>query len=520
MSPHDTEGAAMQSPLRGTTAPLSRIPCVPPPVASPRPPGRGWRGPLSRLVAVVVFVLAAALVGPAPTAHAAVGLTKVTGFGANPGQLNMYVYRPASLPDRPAVVFALHGCSQDAQTYADNSGLPELADRHKFLVVFAETTFANNMGKCFNWFQPADNRRGQGEAASIRQMAAHTVSAYGADARRTYVTGLSAGGAMTSAMLATYPDVFQAGAVVAGLPHGCADDLIAAGTCMSPGTDLTPAQWAQRVRDAHPSWSGPWPRMAVWHGDKDTKVVPRNADELRDQWTALHGLSQKPTRTSVIGPNSTRHEEYAAADDSVAVEVNRVPDIGHATPVDPGSGAQQCGSTGTANFQDSICSSHWITRFFGLSEPFEDNRLPAPTGLTVSEATDTTVRLSWDPVDGADGYLVHRDGALLTTADATSYADTGLTAGSSHTYAVAARDADGEPGRLSGTVTARTTGGVTACWTATNYAHVQAGRATTSGGYAYAKGSEQNMGLYNIFVTHTLKESPAGHFTLADGTCT
>jgi poly(hydroxyalkanoate) depolymerase family esterase len=468
----------------------------------------------------VVFVLAAALVGPAPTAHAAVGLTKVADFGANPGRLNMYVYRPASLPARPAVVFALHGCSQDAQTYADNSGLPELADRYGFLVVFAETTSSNNMSKCFNWFQTTDNRRGQGEAASIRQMAAHTVSAYGADARRTYVTGLSAGGGMTSVMLATYPDVFQAGAVVAGLPYGCANDVMSAFTCMSPGTDLTPDQWAQRVRDAHPAWSGPWPRVAVWHGDKDTKVVPRNADELRDQWTALHGVSQKPTRTSVIGPNSTRHEEYAAADGSVAVEVNRVPGIGHGTPVDPGSGAQQCGSIGTAHFLDSICSSHWITQFFGLSgSGSEDGTLPAPAGLAVTDATDTTIRLSWDPVDGADGYTVHRDGAPLATTDTTSYADTGLTAGSSHTYAVAARDADGETGRLSGTITARTTGGVTACWTATNYAHVQAGRATTSGGYTYAKGSQQNMGLYNTFVTRTLKESPAGHFTIADGTC-
>ncbi|MGX4688960.1 extracellular catalytic domain type 1 short-chain-length polyhydroxyalkanoate depolymerase [Streptomyces sp. JNUCC 63] len=447
-------------------------------------------------------------------------MTRVTDFGANPGQLNMYVYRPASLPAQPAVVFALHGCSQDAQTYADNSGLPELADRYKFLVVFAETTTSNNSSKCFNWFQTTDNRRGQGEAASIRQMAAHTVSAYGADARRTYVTGLSAGGGMTSVMLATYPDVFQAGAVVAGLPYGCANDVMTAFTCMSPGTDLTPAQWAQRVRDAHPSWSGPWPRVAVWHGDKDTKVVPRNADELRDQWTALHGLSQTPTRTSVIGPNSTRHEEYAAADGSVAVEVNRVPGIGHGTPVDPGSGAQQCGSTGTAHFLASICSSYWITQFFGLqgSGP-EQGALPAPTGLAMTDATDTTIRLSWNPVDGAAGYAVHRDGAPLATADSTSYTDTGLTAGSSHTYAVAARDADGRTGQLSGTVTARTTGTVTACWTATNYAHVQAGRATTSGGYTYAKGSQQNMGLYNMFVTHTLKESPAGYFTVADGTC-
>ncbi|MGW0819150.1 hypothetical protein ACWD00_39125 [Streptomyces viridiviolaceus] len=85
--------------------------------------------------------------------------------------------------------------------------------------------------------------------------------------------------------------------------------------------------------------------MATWHGDRDTTGVPRNADELRDQWTALHGLPQTPTRTSAIGPDSTRHEEYFVGDGPVAVEVNRVPNIGHGTPVDPGSGAEQCGCT-------------------------------------------------------------------------------------------------------------------------------------------------------------------------------
>ncbi|WP_395570429.1 PHB depolymerase family esterase [Streptomyces sp. BK79] len=493
----------------------------PPPAGPPpRRARRARRALPSRLVALVALVLAAALLGPAPAAHAAVGLTRVTGFGANPGQLNMYVYRPTSLPANPAVVFALHGCTQNAQGYADNSGLPELADRHGFLVVFAETTSSNNLNKCFNWFQSTDNRRGQGEAASIRQMAAHTVSAYGADAGRTYVTGLSAGGAMTSVMLAAYPDVFQAGAVVAGLPYGCAADVGSAYTCMSPGTDLTPAQWATRVRDAHPAWSGPWPRVAVWHGDRDTTVVPRNADELRDQWTALHGLSQTPSRTSVIGPNSTRHEEYHAGDGSVAVEVNRVPAIGHGTPVDPGSGAEQCGGTGAAYFLDSVCSSLWITRFFGLedSEP-QPGTLPAPTGLAATSATDTTVTLSWNPVDGAADYAVHRDGTRIATSDTAAYTDTGLTAGSTHTYTVAARDADGRTGQLSGAVTARTTGGTATCWTASNYAHTQAGRATTSGGYTYAVGSRQNMGLYNTFVIHTLKESPAGYYTVADGAC-
>ncbi|PZT71377.1 esterase [Streptomyces sp. SW4] len=464
---------------------------------------------------------APAATAPAPAAPAAVGLTRVADFGANPGGLAMYVYRPASLPAAPAVVFALHGCTQDAQVYADHSGLPELADRHGFLVVFAQTSSANNLNKCFNWFQPGDNRRGQGEAASIRQMAAHAVSAYGTDAARTYVTGLSAGGAMTAVLLAAYPDVFRAGAVVAGLPYGCADDVAGAFSCMNPGTDLTPDRWAERVRAAHPGWSGPWPRVAVWHGDRDTTVVPRNADELRDQWTALHGLPPTPTRTSVIGPNGTRHEEYLAGDGSVAVEVNRVPDIGHGTPVDPGSGPTQCGSTGAPYFLDSLCSGHWIAEFFGLTEATgpQPGPLPAPGGLTATGATETSISLRWEPVDGAAGYAVHRDGTPVATTGTASYTDTGLSPGSSHTYAVAAREADGRTGPLSGTVTARTTGAPAVCWTASNHAHVRAGRATTSGGYTYAVGSRQGMGLYNTFVTHTLKESPAGYFTVADDSC-
>ncbi|TGA96769.1 PHB depolymerase family esterase [Streptomyces sp. MZ04] len=316
--------------------------------------------------AALALAAGASLFAPASQADAAVALERVTDFGANPGALNMYVYRPRSAPARPAVVVALHGCTQSAQIYADNSGLTKFADQYGFLLVFAETTTSNNINKCFNWFQSGDTQRGQGEAASIRQMVAKAGSAYGGDPARTYVTGLSAGGAMTAAMLATYPDVFQAGAVVAGLPYRCATDVVSAYTCMNPGVNRTPAAWAKNVTDAAPGHTGPWPRVAIWHGDRDTTVVPKNADALRDQWTAVHGLGQSPDRTSTIGTNGTRREQYLAADGSVAVEVDRVPDIGHGTPVDPGTAAQQCGATGTAHFIASICSSHWITEFFGL----------------------------------------------------------------------------------------------------------------------------------------------------------
>ncbi|MFF9078081.1 alpha/beta hydrolase family esterase [Streptomyces rubiginosohelvolus] len=426
-----------------------------PPGAPPPGPGRGgrWSRTVRRIAAVVALATGAALAGPgvagaapaspaAAEARAAAALERVTSFGANPGGLNMYVYRPAALPANAPVVVALHGCTQSAQVYSDNAGLNTFADRHGFLVVYAETTTANNANKCFNWFQPGDTRRGQGEAASIRQMVAHAATAYGTDTGRVQVTGLSAGGAMTSVMLAAYPDVFAAGAVVAGIPYGCGTDVVSAFGCMSPGVDRTPAAWAQAVRDAHPGFAGPWPRVAIWHGDNDATVAPRNADELRDQWTAVHGLGQTPDRTSTIGPNSTRRSEYLAADGGASVvEVNRVPGIGHGTPVDPGSGAEQCGATGTQHFIDSICSGYWITRFFGLD------------GTTTPEP----------PVDPPT-----------------------------------------EPA---------------ACWTANNYEHVRAGRATTTGGQVYAKGSGQHLGLYNTFVTHTLKESPAGHYVIADGSC-
>jgi len=89
---------------------------------------------------------------------------------------------------------------------------------------------------------------------------------------------------MTAVLLASYPDVFAAGAVVAGVPFGCATSLTAAFDCMDHGSDRTPSQWAQQVRAAFPGYSGPYPRVAVWHGTAARTVSPVNAAESRDQW--------------------------------------------------------------------------------------------------------------------------------------------------------------------------------------------------------------------------------------------
>jgi poly(hydroxyalkanoate) depolymerase family esterase len=324
---------------------------------------------LPMLSALVLAVVAVTFVVPTASGHPADGPVLVDGFGTNPGNLSMYVHVPDDRPVDPALVVALHGCTQTAADYLTHSGWRELADRYGFVLVLPEQKTANNTNRCFTWFEEGDIRRGGGEALSVRQMVDAAGSAYGADPTRVFVTGLSAGGAMTAVMLAAYPDVFAGGAVVAGLPYGCADTLVAAFTCMNPGIDRTPQQWAQQVRSAFPGYSGPYPPVAIWHGTADTTVSPVNAVESRDQWVGVHGLPPLPTSTETLpgsDPRGTVREIYADASGRQLVEVYRVEGMGHGTPVDPGSTATECGTTGP-HFLDAICSSYYTARFWGLS---------------------------------------------------------------------------------------------------------------------------------------------------------
>ncbi|MEU9089376.1 PHB depolymerase family esterase [Streptomyces sp. NPDC048428] len=458
-----------------------------------------------------------------PAAAAAGGLQQVTGFGSNPGNLQMYAYTPAGLPANAPLVVALHGCTQTASAYYTNSGWPKFADKWGFAVVFPQTTSANNSLSCFGWFDPAEDTRGKGEAASVVQMVEYAKQQYGSDGRRVYVTGLSAGGGMTADLLAAYPDVFAGGSVASGLPAQCATSQAAASGCQTGPQKLTPAQWGDKVRAAHPGYAGPWPRVAVWQGTSDYTVYPANATALRDQWTDVWGIGQTPSSTDTLPGNTTR-SVYNDASGNPAVETYSVSGMGHGLPVSPGTGDQQCGTT-AAYFLNAICSTYYTGVFWGLDGGAPGgggDQLPAPTGVTVTGTTVNTASLSWNAVAGAASYAVHRNGTKIASPTATTYTDTGLTAGTAYRYTVTALDGSGTAGTTSAQVTATTTGGSTPaqCHTATNYAQVTAGRAHTTGGYVYANGSDQNMGLYNVFVTHTLKESPAGYFVIADSGCT
>ena len=162
------------------------------------------------------FGAAAAFDSPLKEMHSA---------GSNPGNLRMFAHVPDDLADNAALVVVLHGCTQTAPGYDYGAGWSTLADRYGFAVLVPEQQRSNNPNGCFNWFLPEDTQRGRGEAASIRQMVETMVREKGIDPRRVFITGLSAGGAMTSVMLACYPEVFAGGAIVAGLPYGAASNV-------------------------------------------------------------------------------------------------------------------------------------------------------------------------------------------------------------------------------------------------------------------------------------------------------
>jgi feruloyl esterase len=291
-------------------------------------------------------------------------LRPVARFGANPGQLQMFTYVPETLAPSPGLVVVLHGCTQNAAGYDHGSGWSALAERHGFVVVYPQQSQANNQKTCFNWFQPGDIARDAGEALSIRQMVEHAAREHGVDRRRIFVTGLSAGGAMTAVMLATYPEVFAAGAIIAGLPYGGALNVQQALESMFKGHSRSAAELGDLVRRAS-AHRGPWPRLSVWHGSADAVVKPGNADELVRQWTNLHDLPAEPTAHDTVEGHARavwRDPEGRAVLESITVA-----GMGHGTPLAVGTGEGQGGAAGPFMLDVGLSSTHHIAEFWGLT---------------------------------------------------------------------------------------------------------------------------------------------------------
>jgi len=333
-------------------------------------------------------------------------LVEINEFGSNPGALRMFSFVPEHLSPAPALVVVLHGCGQTAAGYNLGAGWSTLAERYGFALLMPEQQASNNANTCFNWFNPEDTTRDAGEAGSIRQMIARMVDDHKIDPRHIYVTGLSAGGAMTTVMLAAYPEVFAGGAVIAGLPFGIASNVREALSGMMQSPSRPASELGDLVRNAS-THKGPWPKLSVWHGSADRTVNPANADEIVKQWLDLHGLPPEPMSSGEVDGHP--RDVWWNADGETVVESYTITDMPHGTPLGISGSDEPYGTEGAFLIEAGISSSYHIADFFGLTERIHQPKAEqkntakaAPTGIARERAIAMTVPVPAPEPDLAD----------------------------------------------------------------------------------------------------------------------
>jgi poly(hydroxyalkanoate) depolymerase family esterase len=309
-------------------------------------------------------------------------LTETSGFGSNPGNLRMFSFVPEGIPGKSGLVVVLHGCTQNARGYDLGAGWSTVAERYGFALVMPEQTTSNNANGCFNWFNPEDTTRGRGEALSIRQMIDHMVRKHHIDTKRIFVTGLSAGGAMTSVMLATYPEVFAGGAIIAGLPYGVANNVKEALRGMFQPSYRSRSELGDLVRRASPH-QGPWPRLSIWHGSADRTVSPVNADEIIKQWLDVHGLPLSPMSEDMI--DGYPRQTWRSSEGQTAVESITISSMAHGAPLGAAETGERFGGAGAHLIEAGISSSFHIAKFFDLTGKIHKARETSVTPHAAAE---------------------------------------------------------------------------------------------------------------------------------------
>ncbi|NJP95277.1 PHB depolymerase family esterase [Nonomuraea sp. FMUSA5-5] len=283
----------------------------------------------SAIIAAAALVTAGLITAP-PAASAQ--LTEVTGFGTNPSNLRMHLYVPDGVGARPALLVAVHYCTGSGPAFYSGTEFASLADRYKFIVVYPSAT---RSGSCFDVSSPqALTHNGGSDPVGIVSMVRYVQQRYNADPDRTYVTGASSGGMMTNVLIGAYPDVFKAGAAFMGVPFGCfatTDGSSWNSTCANGQLIKTAQQWGDQVRAAYPGYSGPRPRMQIWHGTEDTTLRYPNFQEQIKQWTNVHGLSQTPSLTDQPRSGWTR-TRYGGTGTKERVEAISLQGVGHSLP--------------------------------------------------------------------------------------------------------------------------------------------------------------------------------------------
>jgi acetylxylan esterase len=427
----------------------------------------------SLLIACAAMLMAAGfltLVGV--SAARAASLVQVTNFGNNPSNNKMYIYVPNNVRPSPPILVALHQCTGTGPGFFSGTSFASLADQYGFIVIYPD---ANRSGQCWDVSSSqALTRNGGSDPVGIMSMVTYAEQHYGGNPNQVYVTGASSGGMMTDVMLADYPDVFKAGAAFMGVPYHCFYTGTVDGwnsACADGQVSMTAQQWGDLARGADPGYSGPRPRVQLWHGTADTTLNYENLSQEILQWTNVLGVSSTPSAT--LTPQSNWTQTLYGSTSNPSVEAFSIAGAGHVLPIE-GEGMETdaidffgLNNTSTTGNQVSVTNPGSQTSTAGTAASLQIHATDSAAGQTLTySASGLPAGLSISSSTGLISGTPTTAGSSTVTVTATD--GTGASGSAAFGWTVGSTGGGGGSCQVVYQTTSQWTGGFTANVTITN----------------------------------------------------
>jgi poly(3-hydroxybutyrate) depolymerase len=410
-----------------------------------------------------------------------------------------------------------------------------------------------------------------GQQRAVRALA--SLGAYNVDKTQTAVAGISSGGFMAVQLHVAFSGTFHYAAIYAGGPYYCAQDSLSTAqtTCqyatsssLSASESYLDSQSSAGTIDPKSNLSGQ--KAYLWSGTSDYTVEQKTMNDLNSEyqhygvstkydntyaaghgWESLDGEvacgttaspymidcsnydSQKTWLTFFYGTVNARN---AGTLGGTLINFDQTPYGGGANDLDTNgylfvpkacASGTQCrlivALDGCVQTQASI-GTKFITES-GLDEYADTNNILVLYPYQVSSSTPNNPNGCWDWWGyESSNYALKAGVQMAAIKKMVDRIQSG--GGATPTPAPTATPTPGGSPTPTPKPTATPTATATptpapVCYTASNYAHVQAGRAHDSVGYALANGSNQNMGLDNVFYQTTLKQTGTNYYVI--GTC-
>ncbi len=296
-------------------------------------------------------------------------IKEISNFGLNPGNLRMYIHENQTKTDKvKPLLIVLHGCSQTANDVAELTGWNKIADSNNFIVLYPQQKFLNNPQLCFNWFESEDQEKNKGENESIFEMITFIKQNYPIDTTQIFITGLSAGAAMSVVMCSVHPEIFKSAAIFAGGAYKIATNPFQGMKAMTGKIEPSKEELINLIQEQNPNFKGIYPILIIYQGKIDPIVNKINATILVEQWTGINNTDTIPDKIekSFSGLKEITRKEFLDYQNQISVILYEIEGLGHRLLIQPGTAINEGGKTGVFGVDRGFHSTYQTAIDFNL----------------------------------------------------------------------------------------------------------------------------------------------------------